>query len=471
VAPELSASPRRCTAHAVAVGGFYAAAVVIAASFAYELFQLPVQVSDSLQDILYARESQSLLSAFYDGERTHFRPLRDTQIKALLDSSGGHYHLAYRGFHSGLFLLASWLFLRSLQATTATDKAAALLAFTVFIGSHTLTGTVASAYPINHFLEIVVLTLLAFNIAQGPPGRRSFVALLVVFITATLVLETGLLVCVIAVSAWWAGYPGVTKRSALVLTACTLAYLAFSVSRGYTTLIPDGAGFWLEVLEPGDVARMLADNPLPYYAYNIASSILTVLFAEPRRGVFVAVRDWGQGELLPRAVIPIVTSTVTTLLIASTAWRLRKTLVSSQSGRVMVVFAVVLLANASMSYAYTKDEIMSVAGSFYAIAAYVAIRERLASVSATRFVGAALVIVPLAVVSVGWSVRVQSLHHTIYIKAFKDRNDWASLAVPANGGGGAELTRKLRAEVMADRRSPNPRFVPVWVRRWLEEGS
>jgi hypothetical protein len=42
-----------------------------------------------------------------------------------------------------------------------------------------------------------------------------------------------------------------------------------------------------------------------------------------------------------------------------------------------LVFLVVLVANAALSYAYSKNEIVSVAGVFYAVIAYVALRELL----------------------------------------------------------------------------------------------
>ena len=453
------------------VVGFFAAVTIMAASVAYDLFQMPVQASDSLLDILYAHSSDSLFSAFTDGRRTHFRPLRDTQIKALLDLSAGHYHLVYRGFHSALVLLASWLFVRCLRVTSATDMAAALLAFTVFMGLHTLTGAVVSIFPINHFLEVVVLALLALHIAQRPPTRWSGVALVAVSIVATLVLESGLLLCAVTAAAWWAGFPGATTRRAVVIMVCALAYVSFSLSSGYTTVIPDVTGFGFERLESEAAARMLAEHRLAFHTYNVASSLSMLLFAEPRYGVFVAIRDWTQGALSPRVVIPIISSTLTSLLIAVTAWRLRGTYTSTHGGRLLCVVAVVLLANAAMSFAYTKDEIMSVAGAFYAIAAYVAFREMLTSLDSGRRVRRLVVAFALAVVSAGWAVRVESLHYATYVKTFKDRNDWADPALLRSSDPGERaLTLAIRAEVIADRWHPNPRFVPDWVPRWLEEG-
>ncbi len=88
-----------------------------------------------------------------------------------------------------------------------------------------------------------------------------------------------------------------------------------------------------------------------------------------------------------------------------------------------------LLANAALSFAYTKDEIVAVAGVFYAAAAYAAARHLIHRIE-TRTVwhvtaGALL----LLVLSSAWAVRSAGVHHVMRRQAFRVQGDWAE--VPA----------------------------------------
>jgi hypothetical protein len=94
--------------------------------------------------------------------------------------------------------------------------------------------------------------------------------------------------------------------------------------------------------------------------------------------------------------------------------------------RFIVVFVVVLAANATLSFAYTKDEIMSVAGVFYALAAFGAVRDLATSTSlrvATAAAGALLV----GALATGWSVRAAGVHYVLRSQAIKHQSDWVQL--------------------------------------------
>jgi len=85
----------------------------------------------------------------------------------------------------------------------------------------------------------------------------------------------------------------------------------------------------------------------------------------------------------------------------------------------------VLIANAVISYPYTKDVIMSPAGAFFAVAGFVALRNllpalpsRLAPETAAMAVAAALI------VSGTWAVRVIGTHLNLRTGAFVERNEW-----------------------------------------------
>ena len=88
-----------------------------------------------------------------------------------------------------------------------------------------------------------------------------------------------------------------------------------------------------------------------------------------------------------------------------------------------------LAGNASISYVYTKDEIMSVAGAFYALpvfgAAVYFLREwpeRRRSWAATAAVCALFI-----AGSSAWAIRAAGVHHVLRSQAFVQRNDWTRL--------------------------------------------
>jgi hypothetical protein len=206
----------------------YMLALVFAAGIAYDLLHMPVQVYDSLSEILDAERFRSVADAFSQslGSSAYFRPLRIAQIKALFDVSQGHYWLAYRGFHVLLVGLAFWLFTRALRVRTTTDLTAAALSLTVLTGMTTFRGTVQEAFPINHFLEMAVASLAALNLAQSKGGWRVDLAAACVFTAAALTLESGLLVWVVAVAARIAGMKGISTRGIVAVTLLMAGYFA-----------------------------------------------------------------------------------------------------------------------------------------------------------------------------------------------------------------------------------------------------
>ena len=103
----------------------YLFAGIIALSFGHDLMRKPIQVSDSLQELLDVQQSPSLgATARAHSPRGPFlRPIRQVQIKMLFDLADGRYQLAFRGFHAMLVALALFLFVRALQVRTWADVA------------------------------------------------------------------------------------------------------------------------------------------------------------------------------------------------------------------------------------------------------------------------------------------------------------------------------------------------------------
>lgn len=453
----------------------YAITAVFCLSFSYDLIRIPVQVHDSLPDIQEVRAVPSAAAAFMRvlTSEAYLRPLKAAQIRFVFDASSGHYTIAYRGVHVLLFVLTLWMFTRVLQVKTATDLSAALFALTVLLGLHTFSNLLREAYPINHYLEIVLFSLVVLNLAQGRPGWIADAAAGLIFAAAALIIESGLLIWVVIVAARLGGLRGISRRGVVLvsLLLCGYAYLRmFGVSTGLPALDERSSGFFLRMFEGDELLERFGQNPLPFYAYNVFASALSVLFSEPRAGVIVIARDYFRGNLTPWSLVAIVSSSITTILILAAAvssWRDR----ASRDGpdRFFFVFAAVLVANAVLSYSYLKGDIVSVAGTFYALAAYAAVRRLMRAGDFTGRVTAAILCTTLLIASAGWATRTAGLHYSLRYAAFKTRNDWAS--VPAQWMETPEqraVTERLRQDAL-EQGAVAPRFYPAWQARWFEE--
>ena len=454
----------------------YLLALTFAASLGFGLSRMPVQVSDSLDEILAVSRAPSAYAVFRTAlrdDRAHLRALRAAQTKVLVDVARGHYRLVFRGFHVALLVACLLLFTRALQVRTGTDLAAAAFALTVLIGLHTFAGGLREAFPINHFLEVGVCCLVVLNLAQSQGGAWVDVLAALTFVAASLTLESGLLVWVVAVAARAAGLKGISWRGIALMTALLAGYMYLRLV--YLAIASPAvgereAGFWLGSLSAEEQRVRFADRPALFFGYNVGSALLSLLFSEPRAGVFVGVRSWLAGDVLPRVWIAIGSSLLTTGLIAAVGLRAlrRDSGVARTDKRLLGLCAVVIAANAAFTYAYVKDEILFPAGVFYALSGFVALRHALTSAH-RRLVLTAVLSAALLITSVGWAVRTAGVHHVLRSQAFKQRNDWVQLPAawqrrgrwPADAASQA-LVRQLRQDALSVP-APNPQLDPRWV--------
>lgn len=464
-----------------------ALAAVLAAAIAYDLWRMPVQVSDSLNEILDAQASPSIATSFGNaiGTTSYLRPLRIAQIKALFDlADGQYYRLVYRGFHALLIVLLIWLFVRALPVESPLDAAAAAVALTVLTGLHTFLGFLREAFPINHFLEIAVLVMVAVNLTLSNGGlpragsRGWLIDLLagITFAVAALTLESGVLIWVVIATAWIVGLRGVSTRGLVFVTALLAGYLVLRfwyLDTGLPSLTERTSGFFLERLEPKEIQQRFGDRRFVFYAYNVAASLLSVLFSEPRDGLFAATRAWRGGDVHPFAYLTVLSSLGMTLVMlwAGGRW-LRARVPLERGGRLAIVAVVIIVANAALSFSYTKDDIIAVAGVFYAIAAFAAVRSMLEFAQAGGFVRGALVSLVMLALASAWAMRSSGVHHVMNDHAFRARNDWAELPIRWQQEGRwpkdaapLVLIERLR-DAALDAEVPNPQMVPEWRGQW-----
>jgi hypothetical protein len=237
------------------------------------------------------------------------------------------------------------------------------------------------------------------------------------------------------------------------------------------TLSQRSSGYLLQRLDPPDLERLFGSRPHVFWAYNVAASWLSLWFSEPREGVFEFVRGWKNGDVSPRLYLWISTSGVitATIVAAAAAWW-RRPGQWTHAERLAFVALSVIAANAVLSFAYTKDDIVSVGGVFYAFAAYAAVRALSIRAAAWRRPAVVVVAVLMLMAGAGWTIRALGVHHVIVTQAFNTRNDWALVPItwrdrwPADHVGIAIIER-LRGDALAAD-VPNPQLLPKWHDRW-----
>ena len=447
---------------------------------------MPVQPSDALSELLDAQASPSIATSFGNavGTTSYLRPLRIAQIKAFFDLAQGRYRLVYRGFHALLIVALIWLFVRALPVESPLDAAAAAVALTVLTGLHTFLGFLREAFPINHFLEVAVFVLIALNLTLSNGGlpragsRGWLIDMLaaITFAAAALTLESGVLIWVVIATAWMVGLRGVSSRGLVMVTTLLAGYFVLRfwyLDTGLPSLTERTSGFFLERLEPSELQRRFGDRAFVFYAYNVVASVLSVLFSEPRDGLFVATRAWRGSDVHPHAYLTVLSSLAMTVAMAWAAvawWKRRSPL--GRSGRLAIVAAVVIAANAALSFSYTKDDIIAVAGVFYAMAAFAAVRAVLEYAHTGGLVRAAVVSMAMLALGSAWAVRSSGVHHVMSEHAFRARNDWAELPMKWQREGRwpstaepVALIEGLRNDALAAD-VPNPQMVPEWRGLW-----
>lgn len=408
----------------------YAYAALMAAATAYFLYGLPIQLSDSFANLL-AIQPGSVLDVFraqLNGS-AYLRPMLQTQLKLVFELSQGQYFAWFRTVQALQVLAVLLLAVRLVRPRTLADAAMVPCALAIVLGLHTFAGTIREAFPINTFLTLVVCCLLAANLARSHGGWWVDMAAAILLAFSLLTLETGILVWVIVAAAYASGDRGVSFRGVLLATAVLAGYFALLMylNVGAPGLDERSTGFGFRVLEPSEVVARFSANPLPLYVYNYVSGLLTVLLAEPRGGVWRFAAGVVNGPLPAWEIINVVASVLTTAVIAwhvarrARAWRRGNI---DADDRLVLLFLAVLPVNALLCLVYVKDVIMSPAGVFYALAAFVALRDLVFN-GGRRLPVRALSVVLLLVISSCWGWKLLGIHYSLRITNAATRADWA----------------------------------------------
>jgi hypothetical protein len=466
----------------------------MATTVCYSVVRIPLQVTDTLVPLLEAQQIPSVTAAFVSGATNagYFRPLRAAQIQALFELSKGNYHPAFKGFQAAMVLVVFALFVLVLEVNSLMRLWALLFALTVMMGIHTFRGTVWEAYPVNHSLEVVAFCLLALVLVRSRGGWWVDAAAAITMVAAALTVESGLLVWVVVAAGWVTGARGISKRGVLILTLIVAGYLALRfgyLGTGVPALTERSSGFGLRQLGPGELQRRFGAWPYGFYAYNVISSLLTVLMSEPRGGIWMIPAEAARGRVAAGTLINVVSSLITTAIIAWATvariplWTRRSadaTVVRpparfDRDDQLLVVSLAVIVANAVISYGYTKDEIMGPGGVFYAIAAFVAIAKLLSRIPnpESRIPDSAVLALAVFIASTGWVERAAGLHYQMNLMTFYDRNEWVFVddwlgrqhAAPTTDAG-RTLVRQLQDQAI-ERTAVNPYLLSPRLDQWF----
>jgi len=459
-------------------------AALITIPLADGLYRIPVQVSDSLEPIVVAHKADSTLSLLKNSitfSPTTFRPSRYLQARWLLqvaDRTGLTYNAVFRGVHVALLLLLVLLFLLAVRVRDSTDLVAFTVAFPVLIGIHTFVAMLLEAFPVNHYAEVGICALAVFVLAQRPP--RWFVPIVVcaVLALALSVIESGAMVWITAICCAAAGMPGITRSTVIAATVMFGAYLVLRYALGIVSpgIGAHGSGFGATFYSAEEVARRFGAHPAGFMLYNVAGGLASLLFAEPRNGVYSLLIAWRAREIHPVVLINILSSLATTsLLVWYAVTRLgTKRSEWSEADRAFGAAAAVFLINAPLTAVYIKDEIISVGGLFYAVCTFIAVRALIESLPRRSGAVAFLMTLFLATDAALWTFRVAGVHYQLRYDAFKIRNDWVEVLREdkrdewPHDRRELTVTQRLRAEAL-ERRTASPSFMPRWGDRyWVE---
>ena len=464
-------------------GRVAAAAFTIALLFAVPLadsiYRIPVQVSEVLDIVQYVGDAPDVGKAFAIGLHaapTMLRPLRQVHTRLLLDGAEwiGSYRPVFRGVHATLAVLLLVTFAAVARPRTVTDLMALVCALAVLVGLHGFMSLLREAYPINHFLLVTLYAWVVLLVARSRGGLLADAAAVICLALALFTLELGALVLVVACAAHVTGWKGISRRGlfAMVVVGLVYAYIRVGYLDIQTPPFAERAtGFGFGTLSGEEQLARFGDRHWLLYAYTVASGAIGVLLSQPRNGIWTLPAAWTSGAVQPWMIVHALSSVATTTLVLWYAFSRDDDGRRGYRDPHVAIPGAVLLANAFIGYAYAKDEVLALAGTFYALALYAAARRLFVHLTAIRRPARALVAVLACVVMTMWAVRVAGVHYALREQAFQVRNDWAqvfppAVAPPAMKPQWLRAAMALKSEALA---VPviTPRLLPRWVAAWL----
>ena len=105
-----------------------------------------------------------------------------------------------------------------------------------------------------------------------------------------------------------------TRAEVVATTVVFAGYLLLRHALGISSpgIGGHGSGFGDRFYSPEELAQRFGAHPLGFMIYNVAGGLASLLFAEPRQGVYALLAAWREGELHPVVLINVISSSATT---------------------------------------------------------------------------------------------------------------------------------------------------------------
>ena len=316
-------------------------------------------------------------------------------------------------------------------------------------------------WPLNHYAAVMAAILVAIVMTLTPRTKHYDWIFGVLMLVATLGLEFGVLVIPVLITLWWFGAPGISWRGVAATLAAAAVYLAirftFGDHSGELTLWADsGVGF--QSLDANTLRARFGDTPWLLWSYNVAATVLTVLFSEPRDGVYSFVESLLAHDMETWQWFQVGSSALTTLVIAvglvrGWPWKTRD--------RLLVVAGCSLLVfGSALSFVYTRDRLGLAGGFGYALLLYVALASWLETAGAGA--GSRIASSVVTVVAALWIVRSAETWFQLRDTAWDHHVEWTDRFVELGGAqNSTDLMKSLRATAL-EHSPADVRLDPAW---------
>jgi hypothetical protein len=364
------------------------------------------------------------------------------------------------------------LFLIHLRPRSAVDAAAAALASAVLFGSGAFLDN--TEIPLTFTTVGMPALLGAWMLAERRKGPAPTALFLLLAVLAVGFKEQGLVILPVVVAARWLGAPGVSRATAAWTVAFGIGYLAFRfATKGPWAPFEQDIGFGFRVLSAADAGERFGRWPFTAYAYNAASTISNLLFAEPTSGVFSITRDVVNGDAMPWQYLHVASSAGVTGLIAW--WGARRVARARVEGwtaesRTVALLVVALAASGALAFNYSRDRLGGMALVPYAVASFYAVRAARSTLARAAAARTAAVTVALVLLMTAWQMRVVHTLDGARKRAADSHREWITNPYERRAAFAGRDDYLHALDVLTPQgtvRPAGPPHYPAWVKRLL----
>ena len=419
---------------------------------------------DTSVNISAAGDTRSWHEFFSDvlTKSVEYRPLLDVGTRVayrILGMNLGAYHIIVILEFALILLALAALF----DANDWPRVVASTIALSVAVGLHT-SQILFLFVPLNAYAASLLIVLTVALLALTPRARRFEWVILPLTLVALLWLEIGVFIVPLVAVAWVMKAPGTTWRSVaaagLALAIYLIARLGFSP--GGVPLESPETGLGFSTISADDSYKLFENARWLLWLYNVGANFLTVLASEPRAGRFQFVQALIGGSVPLWMWLHIVSSLVTTMVVAVGVRGIR---LRPQRDQIIAAFGIVLAVGGSvLGFLYTRDRIALPVGFGYAMLVYVALSgllERRTPKWQTVATG-----VLVASLGVCWLIRTGERYVALRDTAWEYHLEWDREGV-AEAAGQNPILARLRASAL-ERRPADARRDPAWTYKLFE---